>query len=545
MDHQQNEELKIALAFSGGGYRAACFCLGTLSYLDSLKLNDRTLLDYVGTLSTVSGGTITGAAYAVGIKKGRSFPSIYKSLYNFIESTDLVALSLDRLLRRKSWDNTKVKSLINAFADVYDEKLFDKEKFGVLFSEEPAIPLKNISFNATEFSNALQFRFQWSEPLQKPEKGEPLRGIIGNNYYRIPEDVAAEIRMADILAASSCFPGGFEPINFPSDFALKGSHKLKEINAEGQYPVGLMDGGIVDNQGVEPILLAEQRMKRNGVNPDKQGNEIDLVIVSDVASPYMEDYQASTQHPSKGWRSLTPAFILFLNATLLVISGIGLYWFIQNNNTLMVIITTALITISSIIFAIGRILKSLPTAFNVPRFFLQPLGKLLRLKLQVYETMISNRKNSVLKMVGEVFLKHVRRLNYRQLYEDRSWHNRRIMTAIYELKTGKDFKNKNLPSYLIPLPKLQEVADLAASMGTTLWFTPSQIQKQNMMNALIACGQFTLCWNLLEYIEIAKIDKENLSSNHDHILKLENKLKSDWESFNEDPYWLVNKINEG
>ena len=53
------EELNIGLAFSGGGYRAATFDLGTLSFLNSVRLDDgHTLLDRVTALSSVSGGTI-------------------------------------------------------------------------------------------------------------------------------------------------------------------------------------------------------------------------------------------------------------------------------------------------------------------------------------------------------------------------------------------------------------------------------------------------------------------------------------------------------
>lgn len=543
------KDLKIALAFSGGGYRAASFCLGTLSFLDKLKIREKSLLDYVVALSTVSGGTITGAAYAIGIKKGERFPAIYKSLYKFIKEADLVTLSLERLIAREGWGGGRVKSLINAFADIYDKELFQKTRFGTLLAEEPRIHLKHISFNATEFSNALQFRFQCSEKINAPRSSEPARGIIGNNFYRIPEDAAREIRMADILAASSCFPGGFEPINFPTDFMSDHSPLLKELNAKAGYVVGLMDGGIVDNQGIEPILLAEKRMRRNRTNPGKQGNELDLIIVTDVASPYMEDYLASTQQPATGWRSLTPGIILFLNTILLLASGLGLYFFVKNENMAMIIISTVVVTISLVIFVIGRMLKGLPKRFNVPGFFLKPLGKLLRLKLQVYETMITNRKNSVLKMVGEVFLKHVRRLNYRQLYNDDSWKNRRIMNAIYELKAGEEFlrdrvlKN-NLPDYLIPSQKLQEVASVAASMSTTLWFSPEEIQKKNMMETIIACGQFTICWNLLEYIALAKRDRTNLAPGHADILALEEELKADWEFFNKDPYWLVKKVNE-
>lgn len=549
MANNKKEDVKIALTFSGGGYRASCYSLGTLSYLDRLKTEDKSLLDKVVALSTVSGGTITGAYYALSTKKGESFLSIYKSLYSFIKNTDLVKLAIDRLLSNKGWGGGRVKSLINAFADVYDNELFQKAKFGILLTDEPPIHLKNISFNASEFSNGLQFRFQRSEKIKNPGKWEPDRGIIGNYYYRIPKDIAAKIRIADILASSTCFPGGFEPINFPNDFGIGDVPQLEEYGKKGQYPVGLMDGGIVDNQGIEPILLAEKRMKRNNPNPDKTSNELDLVIVTDVASPYMEDYNASTQNKRPGWRSLTPAWILFLNTLLLLASGYGLYHFILKDNTVMTILSTVVLTITTLIFLIGRLIKSLPRKFNVPDFFMKPMGKLLRLKLRVYETLLANRKNSILKMVGEVSLKHVRRLNYGQLYNDDSWKNRRIMNAIYELKPGEKFlhekiQENKLPGYMMPLPELQQAAELAAGMGTTLWFTQEEIQKKNMINALIACGQFTTCWNLLEYIIKAKKDPSNLSAGHNQILALEDEIKSDWENFNKNPYWLVNKINE-
>lgn len=41
------DNLRIALTFSGGGYRAATFHLGALSYLHSVKVGEFTLLDHV------------------------------------------------------------------------------------------------------------------------------------------------------------------------------------------------------------------------------------------------------------------------------------------------------------------------------------------------------------------------------------------------------------------------------------------------------------------------------------------------------------------
>lgn len=539
-------ELKIGLAFSGGGYRASSFSLGVLSYLNEVSVNQKSLLQSIYVISTVSGGTITGTRYAVGIKQGESFRQIYDSIYTFMTDVDIIDLSLGNLTSSENWGEGRIRSLINAVADVYDKHLFNKAKFGTLLSEANPIHIKHLSFNSTEFSNALQFRFQWSEKLRNQLPGEPERGIIGNSYYNVPLAVAEHIRMADILAASSCFPGGFEPINFPTDFCIP-QDKINQLPKEVKYPVGLMDGGIVDNQGIEPLVLAEERLKRDkGLNATSP-NVLDLLIVSDVTSPYMAKFEASVQKKQNWWRKLTPALIFTLNTLLLIASGIALFIFARKGNTGLTILFTAIVTITLIVFVLAKMLGSLPKKFEVPDMFFKPLGKLMRLKLLVYENLVMNRANSLMKMAGDVFLKHVRRLNYSRIYKDDSWENRRIMNAIYELrKTEKAWKEKinkgELSPELAPSDAVGEVARKATVMGTTLWFTKDELEKENMLDTIIACGQFTMCWNLLEYIH--NIEKNNRNTNQLHLALVQQckaKVTDDWNKFKADPYWMVNQ----
>ena len=62
---------EIAISLSGGGYRAAMFHLGTLSYLNRVLLpNGKSLLNVVNTISSISGGTITGLWYMMHVCKG-------------------------------------------------------------------------------------------------------------------------------------------------------------------------------------------------------------------------------------------------------------------------------------------------------------------------------------------------------------------------------------------------------------------------------------------------------------------------------------------
>jgi predicted acylesterase/phospholipase RssA len=539
---------RIALTFSGGGFRASAFCLGALTYLDKIKINDKSLLEHCIALSTVSGGTITGARYAFGISQKNpkeTIDDIYQALYKFMSETDLPALSLDKLT--KDWKGGRLKTLINSFADIYDEKLFNHGTFSSIMRDD--LHLKHISFNATEFSSGIQFRFQWSEEITKAKDDEPKRGLIGNNNFRIPEDVAREIRMADILAASSCFPAGFEPINFPTDFSHKNSPNLNALTGPN-YPVGLMDGGIVDNQGIAPIELAEKRMKRN--LPDassKDDNEFDLIIVCDVASPFLDAYQASIENKKNGWRDLTPSFILVANTILLLASIFSVIYAVKYYVVWLMIVGTSVGTISLVIYLLGAMLRSLPKKFDVPESFLMPLGKLLKLKLRVYENMISNRVSSILKMTVGVFLKHVRGLNYNKIYQSKKWKNRGIMNAVYELRCGNTtltnkIKKGTLPGNLMPSQEIQRVATAAASMGTTLWFTPEELKKKDMLNQLIATGHFTTCWNLLVYIDKIKKDNENTNSRHQAIIALEQELLTDWDKFNKDPLSFVKELNK-
>ena len=534
--------MKIALGFSGGGFRASAFSLGLLSYLNKL-----TLLKNISVLSTVSGGTITGARFTTGMKKGECFIDIYESLYAFMRDVKLVDFGLERLANAKHWNSGRIHSLINALADVYDEQLFGRDKFGILFSEETDT-LSHMSFNATEFSHALQFRFQWSEKVSQPQKDEPERGIIGNHYHRIPEKIAAEVRMGDIVAASSCFPGGFEPINFPTDFVFPSNLNVTDELGTPLYPVGLMDGGIVDNQGIEPILLAESRMKRNRaidkpLEP-QDGNVLDLIILSDVSSPYMEKYSVSHQKARNWWRMLTPAVIFSLNGILFLLSFsflvMELYW----KNVYLAALLSCLCTIEIGIFLLSKVLRSLPQKLHVPMSFNKPLKNLLKLKLAVYESLILNRSNSVLKMINDVFLKHVRRLNYQKIYHDPSWKNRVIMSAIYELKAGEaklaeKFSKYSIPEEFKPSTLIHETAKKASDMGTTLWFTQKELQADQLLDVVIACGQFSICWNLLEYIYRIKADNSNTGAAHNQILALEAEIVDHWRRFNVDPFWMV------
>ena len=77
------DSLNIGLSLSGGGYRASGFHLGLLTYLHKIGL-----LPQVTMISTVSGGTFTGAKYALSLVEGQDFKQFYKEYCSFLQDPD-------------------------------------------------------------------------------------------------------------------------------------------------------------------------------------------------------------------------------------------------------------------------------------------------------------------------------------------------------------------------------------------------------------------------------------------------------------------------
>ena len=245
----------MAISLSGGGYRAASFHLGALSYLDHVPHEGVSLLQRIKIISTISGGTFTGVAYVLSLARQQEFKACFQHLYGLLQEDKLVVEALAKINHTGQWQYpTKNKNLINAFSEIYQAKFCNGAQMSLPLTA-PLGHLDEFCFNATDMHNTLPFRFQKT-------------GLIGNGHNNIDVSAAAEIRMGDIMAASSCFPGGFEPMAFPQDFIAEEGSPLQQYWKSQGYPdnIPLMDGGILDNQGIESVELANRR------RPDDQGD---------------------------------------------------------------------------------------------------------------------------------------------------------------------------------------------------------------------------------------------------------------------------------
>jgi len=446
---------------------------------------------------------------------------------------------------------------------------FEQNTFATLFDNDSH--LKEIIFNATEFNYGLPFRFQKTAMTSDNR----LYAYYGNKQVNMPPAAIREVRLADVIAASSCFPMGFEPINFPHDFRHKESPVLDELKEsyredkwgkKCKFPIGLMDGGMVDNQGIDSVINAEYRMSKYTADLAEFASQdvkaVDLYIISDVSSPYMNPYVTSIEKKPSGWRKLSfrrfflLGILLEIAAILLVIAAIC------SNNALVTFLTgffaSLFMLAGTLCFFLSNIFRWAVKKFEVPEYFTKKLKVFSRMKFGVYETLITNRITSVISMVSQVFMKQVRRQEYGRVYNDKEWRPRLIMNGIYELSSKlmkeTDENEREYISTTIdpPSEKLIAIADQADSMGTTLWFTSEELidnaKKRNMLNALIASGQFTGCYNLLIYIEKTlwgddynEDYKKYSQETRNKIENLHAHLHSDWKKFNDDPFWMLNE----
>lgn len=498
----------IALAFSGGGFRAAGFTLGTLSYFEHIGL-----LSEVKGISSVSGGSITAVKYAESLIDGEDFDTFFKAYYLFLKDDNLADDAIANLNNKKIWlqpENLhKSQNAINSFAIEYN-KFTNQKTLGDFheYAQKENSKLKKLIINATDFSEAIQFRIKNISGSED----------FGNNKSDSPYlKEWKKVKLGDALAASSAFPGGFEPILFPNDFIPGTKNEENSIS--------LMDGGIVDNQGATSLMPSNPKSK----------SKFGFYFVSDVASPYID-------------KPLVPLKAKFASALLWLVSSfvvalllilLTVYCFLEGKVLLysigLILSTVVVVVQAGLLFASRKVNEMTGTKNR----FRLPTGKLGRY--------IVNRMYSLLYMMSIVMLKNNRRNNANNLYG--RFRDRAATSSIYELRCEKgqpkDKPKVTIPEYVKSWDKIKphtgdisnaikKVAKSASLFGTTLWFKENKTKDE-----LIACGEFTACYNLIVFLVTNQKEYSiELESLREELLE---RLKSDWKEFQAYPNFLLEK----
>jgi predicted acylesterase/phospholipase RssA len=481
----------FALCLSGGGYRAAAFHLGVLDVLTRLGLAER-----IRTLSTISGGTIVGAAYALSRAQDEPFDTFFSGFYEALRTRNVVAEAFGRLhdvrgvLDEEDLRGQPVPSLIRAAAAVYaDEDFVGDTTLGDL-ADSQAVP-DELIFSATEFRGGRAFRFQTSRRAP---------GYVGSSGdLKVPDPLWRQIRLADIVAASSCFPIAFEPILFPDDFAWTDPLPMvRDALGDGyRTPVPLMDGGVYDNQGVDGIRTVYRR----------SGMALGWLMVSDSSPRRGSEafYAPETEVEKSGGLKLKA--VPRLAAALLVVSVLSLGSLVVDlvrevqargvewGHDLLVYgvpIVLSLVAALLVVFAGLKARKLMRYARQATGVDPWPTLRDVGMRDLVY--LIRDRLGSFTALTANVFMKRIRGLIQRLLSQGEKYKGRVAFNLIYDLDRNRPTLYREYPE-LEPSAALVALAKRSNALGTTLWFN-----REDDLRDVVACGQATACFTILEFL---------------------------------------------
>ncbi len=271
-------EKKFGIALSGGGYRAAAFHLGTLR-----KLHDLNLLKRVDVLSTISGGSITGAAFC--LHKG-DFESFEKTMANSLSKNSVIKFILTSwtfwkaalccllfiipaiYLLFTSWAPLSILPILILFwlllkyqFNIFPVSSVIEKAYDRFFFEEAKLKdfcsTPELAIGSTNLQTSRPFTFS------KRKMEDSFYAYLPNPVLFIGESFP----VARAVMASSCVPFAFTPISIDKRF-----YSDYEMAVKNKVSPKLVDGGVYDNQGV-------QKITQNG-----SSYECGIVLVSDAGN---------------------------------------------------------------------------------------------------------------------------------------------------------------------------------------------------------------------------------------------------------------------
>lgn len=230
----------IGLALSGGGSRAMAFHLGCLR-----AMNDLRLLERVGVISTISGGSIIGAYYAY--TPDKPFSEFEEDIRRFL---------------RKGFHRAIGRELMNPLKLLYGLSSFTKSRF----AEAVAIFTGNAprfvrTFSRTDLLRHVLDRDVYRGLALTAPRRHGMEVVIGacelrhGTAFRFGNRVSGDWRRGTLIsndvdlsfavAASAAYP-----ILLP---VLDRTWNFVKDNVEKEHRVCLTDGGVYDNLGIQVL----------------------------------------------------------------------------------------------------------------------------------------------------------------------------------------------------------------------------------------------------------------------------------------------------
>ena len=262
----EDQENLVVLAFSGGGTRAAAFSYGVLEFLRNTEMvgpkgKKMRLLDSVGLITGVSGGSFTALSY--GLYGDKLFEEYEKRFLTRDVQGEIVSRVLNPVywpsLSSSGWGRSELA------AQLYDEILFEGATFGDLAKRKGPF----IVASATDISTGSRFVFN-----------QRVFDTMCSDLSSVPLSRAA--------AASSAVPVVLSPVTFNnyggscgwkppvwmtpfldnSNVKRPAARATRSIQAENSLSdsskkpyLHLVDGGVSDNVGMRGVLDSLELME--------------------------------------------------------------------------------------------------------------------------------------------------------------------------------------------------------------------------------------------------------------------------------------------
>ncbi len=272
---------RLGLALSGGGFRASFYHIGVLARMAELGM-----LRHVESISTVSGGSIVGAAYYLLLKNllesktdGDISNQDYVDLVQRLEVHFLGAVQQNLRMRTfanplKNLKMSKANySRSDTIGEIYEKYIYDplldvgdrRLTMGDLLitpkgiegkfhpkdatvgnpARQCKVPI--LILNATSLNSGHNWIFTATSMGEVPPRNLNFRDIDKKDRYRRvrydnidPHMRAPSFRLGNAVAASAGVPGLFPPM------AVSGLYSERRVQ--------LVDGGVYDNQGIAGLL---------------------------------------------------------------------------------------------------------------------------------------------------------------------------------------------------------------------------------------------------------------------------------------------------
>jgi NTE family protein len=293
-----DDDLLLALSFSGGGTRAAAFSFGVLTELDRIRSasnQTKGLLDRVDFISGVSGGSVTAAYF--GLKRREALVDFRERfLLRNAEEELRTRVSLVNLSRALGGGVNDVQ-----FTEWLDQNLFDGARYEA-FREERR---PRVWINASDIFNRTPFVF-----------GKTSFDALCSdlNAFRISEAVSASaaVPLAFAPIVLQTFPGGCTtPLppwlerarnNPTAQPLLRSFAEAMERYRDGSMKfVKLLDGGLVDNFGLTGFsigLLAAQHPYEPMTERQAVRVKRIMFVVADAGRGVSGDFAQTVEGPT-------------------------------------------------------------------------------------------------------------------------------------------------------------------------------------------------------------------------------------------------------